>query len=168
MIPQDEPAIRLVYTDLGLPELFARTASDAGLVTRLVCADELAEAVIGQLRSAGATRVYLPPSSLLGRLDLSASLASAGFTVVDSGDPDATNPDAAVTDCYAAVAETGTLVLELTPTARRVLAARVRIAVVDPRACVADLLDLMDRVRQRAGELHMESGPSRFAALVLH
>jgi L-lactate utilization protein LutC len=163
MTSDEEPAVRLVYTDLGLPELFARMASDAGLDARLVSADELAGAVIEVLRAAGATRVFLPPSSLLGRLGLHGSLESAGLAVVDTPDP-----DAAVTDCYAAVAETGTLVLELTPAARRVLSARVRVAVVDPRACVGDLLDLMDRIRQRAGELHLESGPSRFVAMVLH
>ncbi len=164
----DEPAIRLVYTDIGLPELFARTAGDAGLAGELLRADDVAAAVIARLEAADAKRVYLPPSSLLGRLELSTSLASAGFEVVE-GNPMDTGPvDAAVTDCYAAIAETGSLAFELTATSRRVLAAKIRIAVVEPRACVADLLDLMDRLRQRPGELLIESGPGDFVALVLH
>jgi L-lactate utilization protein LutC len=164
----DEPAIRLVYTDIGLPELFARSATDAGLASELLLADDVAATVIPRLEAVGARRVYLPPSSLLGRLELSTSLASAGFEVIE-GNPMGTAPiDAAVTDCFAAIAETGSLAFELSATSRRVLAARVRIAVVEPRACVADLLDLMERVRQRPGELFIESGPTDFVALVLN
>ena len=164
----DEPAIRLVYTDIGLPELFARSATDSGLAAQLLRADDVAAAVIARLEAAGAKRVFLPPSSLLGRLELSAALASAGFEVIEGNALDAGPVDAAVTDCYAAIAETGSLAFELTAASRRVLASKIRLAVVEPRACVADLLDLMERVRQRPAELFIQSGPDDFVALVLH
>ena len=165
-----EPVARLVYTDIGLPELFARTAARAGLSAELIRVDDLADRIIALFRAANVGTVWLPPSSMLERVGIPAALQAAGIRAVESTQPDAaaTPCDATIAGCYAAVAETGSVVFFSQPAVDHALALPVRVVVIEPKMIVPDLFDLFDRHRDRPGELRIESGPADLRVLVLN
>jgi L-lactate dehydrogenase complex protein LldG len=166
----DEPVVRLVHSDFGLPELFARMARQNQIDVEGVLVDELRGKLIAFLRSSGCRKLGLPVSPFLEKLGVPAALRQAGFDV-SSGDEltlDATfDLDCGITDAYAGVAETGSIVIRATPGHGRSLslAPPVHVAILQPKDFVADLLDLMarlDRDGQTSGTIII-SGPSRTA-----
>jgi L-lactate utilization protein LutC len=76
-----EPLIRLVHSDIGLPELFARMAAEAKFKVKAISAEDLPAAMIGFLQSHQCKRIGLPKSALLEKLGLPARLKAAGFNV---------------------------------------------------------------------------------------
>jgi L-lactate dehydrogenase complex protein LldG len=72
-----------------------------------------------------------------------------------------------MTDVWAAVAETGSLVIRPDPRQGRLLslAPIVYVAFVEPRQIVADLIDLMEKVgaAERAPNITLITGPSKTA-----
>ncbi len=100
-----EPTARLVYTDLGLPELFAHAAARGGLAAELVHVEDLAAAVADHLPTAGPRvqrrRVAAAPQDPAGRRP---GRGSARLC------PTGRRRPGLVTGCDAAVAETGSLV----------------------------------------------------------
>src|SRR5256885_16989468 len=75
----DEPITRLVHSDFGLPELFARKASENGIGVDPVYVDELNDKLIAFLRDNNVHHVALPISPFLDKLGVFASLTAAGF-----------------------------------------------------------------------------------------
>lgn len=146
-----EPVIRLVHSDVGLSELFARQAAASSMGVSTVRIEDLAEQLIAFLRDNGCRRVALPVAKTLDLLDLPRLLGEAGLEVVrwDQGGPNGLFAcDCGVTDVYAAVAETGSLVMRATAGHGRSLSLvpPIHVAVVEPRNLVGDLLDLLRKL----------------------
>lgn len=164
----DEPITRLVYSDIGLGELFARRAKESKTEVELVSVEELPRRLIDCLNAASVHRIALPVSPFLRQLDVQRHLNLAGFEVGRwdrlSAD-EVFDFDCGVTDVYCAVAETGSLVMRADPDHGRVLslAAPVHVAIVQPKDLVPDLVDLFEKL-QREGTgsgITLISGPSK-------
>jgi len=105
-----EPLIRLVHSDLGLPELFTKSATNAKMHVEACAAEELPGRIGQFLREQKCHKIGLPISPLLEKLNVLRSLQAAGFDAQcwDNITLDAAyDLDAGITDVYAAVAETG-------------------------------------------------------------
>ncbi len=152
-----EPTARLVYTDLGLPRLFAHAA--AGLSARLVHVEELADAVATALADAGLAAVSVAPGPLLQKVRLADALVALGLSVADPAPG-----RALLAGCDAAVAETGSLVYR-TGLPPGWSAAAARVVVVEPRNLVPDLIDLLVAA---PGDLTLVAGPADVRVFVLH
>ncbi len=165
-----EPIARLVHSDIGLPELFAKRAEENKMHPQAVYAEELAGKMIALLQAKGLKTLALPKSALLEKLGIPAALRDAGLDVKMWSELtlDAVyDVDAGVTDVTWAIAETGSLVIQTSADHGRAisLVPPVHIAVVEPKNCLADLLDLMEILgRQGVGNnVTIITGPSKTA-----
>ncbi|HSI32952.1 MAG: lactate utilization protein C [Phycisphaerae bacterium] len=165
-----EHVTRLVHSDIGLPELFARRAADNKMHPEMTAPEDVAGKVVELLKAKGLTKVMLPDSPLLERLGVAAALRAAGLDVklwseltLDSS----YEMDVAVTDVTWAIAETGSLVIKPSASHGRAisLVPPVHVAIVEPKNCVADLIDLMDTLnKQGVGRnVTIITGPSKTA-----
>lgn len=166
----DEPVVRLVHTDFGLPELFARMARQNQMDVEGIFVDQLLEKLVEFLRAKQCRKLALPVSPFLKKLGVPAGLREAGFDVRlwDELTADETYDfDCGITDAYAAVAETGSIVIRATPQHGRAisLVPPIHVAILQPRDFVGDLVDLMARLRKdglTSGTVII-SGPSKTA-----
>ena len=73
--------------------------------------------------------------------------------------------DCGVSDVYAAVAETGSLVIKNSPEHGRALSLvpAVHVAIVEPKNLVADLVDLFEKLGRDGGGATIVTGPSKTA-----
>jgi L-lactate dehydrogenase complex protein LldG len=147
----DEPITRLVHTDIGLPELFAKRAAEMKMGVTTLYLEELVPKLIEFLRSLNCRKIALPVSKLLDGIDLLRQLREAGFEARrwDQMTLDELyDYDCGVTDVTYAVAETGSLVIRGSPNHGRSisLVPPVHVAIVEPKNLVADLIDLFDRM----------------------
>jgi L-lactate dehydrogenase complex protein LldG len=166
----DEPVVRLVHSDFGLSELFVKMAADNPMSPELVYVEELAERVVNFLRQQNARRIALPTSPLLEKTGVTQAICSGD---INARQWDAMTLDqlyefdASVTDVYAAVAETGSLVVRASPGHGRGLSLvpRVHVAVVEPKNFVGDLVDLFEKMAKDgiASGTSIITGPSRTA-----
>lgn len=165
----DEPIVRLVHSDIGLPELFARTAAQNQMSVTMVGVEQLLPRLVEFLRKHNVKTIALPASDFLQRLGVGPSLRDAGF---DARTWDAITLDqlyeidCSITDVWAAVAEVGALVIRSSPQHGRAisLVPPIHVAVLEPKNFVADLLDLFDKASaERPGQMVIISGPSKTA-----
>lgn len=171
----DEPIVRLVLTDIGLPALFEKKAKENKIGVTPLRVEALHEELIAYLRGKGVRTVALPKSKFLDRLEIGKSLADAGF-VVKVWDQmtldEAYDIDAGVTDVYRAVAETGSLVMRASAEHGRAisLVPPLHVAIVEPKNCVGDLIDLFELLaRDPAGSATtIISGPSKTADIEMN
>ena len=171
----DEPIVRLVHTEFGLPELFAKRAGELKMLVSLVYPEELAKQLVEFLRGQGVKRIAMPESKLLDQLELPAALRAAGFEVKQWGEmtlDEMYDFDAAVTDVDYAVAESGSLVIKTDREHGRAmtLTPLVHVAVLEPKNFVPDLVDLFERLaREGPGQyVVMISGPSKTADIEMN
>lgn len=144
----DPRLIRTLVDEQNLPRHFAEQARASGMEVTIVELDQLAESLISLLRASEVAKVALPVSRLFDPLDLAGQLRAAGFDARRWDELTADEVfdfDCGVTDCDAAIAETGSLVISAVPEHGRVLSLvpPLHIAIVQPRQIVADLLDVM-------------------------
>jgi L-lactate dehydrogenase complex protein LldG len=165
-----EPVTRLVHSDIGLPELFATRAAANKMHVDAVSADEVAEAVAGFLVSKNLKRIAMPVSPALERLGIRKAIEVAGLEVKTWDQitlDELYDFDASVTDVTYAIAETGSLVIKSTFEHGRAisLVPIVHVAIVEPRNCVADLLDLMEILGKEGvgNNVSIITGPSKTA-----
>jgi len=164
----DEPIIRLVHSDVGLVELFVSASNRNEVLAETVSVDALGEKLISFLNSQRLQRVAFGSSPFLEKLGIPSLLATNGF------DARAWNRmtldelydfDAGVTDVYAAVAETGSLVVRASPGQGRSLSLvpPVHVAIVEPRNLLADLVDLFEKLARddAASSTSIITGPSK-------
>jgi L-lactate dehydrogenase complex protein LldG len=165
-----EPVARLVSSDIGLPELFASRAEAQKMHVEPAEPEEVAAKVVGYLVGRGLRRIALPDSPLLERLGVPAALRDAGLdarTWREISLDQLYDFDAGVTDVSYAVAETGSLVIQTSAAHGRAisLVPSVHVAIVEPKNCVADLLDLMEKLRETGvgNNATIITGPSKTA-----
>jgi L-lactate dehydrogenase complex protein LldG len=164
----DERIVRLVQSEVGLPELLVAQARKSAMGAELVYVDDLVEKLVAFFRVNLCVRIAMPLSPLLDGLEIGVRLRDAGLDVKrwDELSADAIYEyDCGLTDCYAAVAETGSLVVRATPRHGRCLSLvpAIHVAIVEPRLIVGDLLDLMEKLSSetdRAGTAII-TGPSK-------
>jgi len=167
----DEHIARLVHTELGLSELFARMAADeCHMDVECIAADDLAPALASYIGRRSCRRIGLADSPLLDSLGVYAALRQAGLNARPWAQltlDEAYDLDCGVTDVYAAVAETGSIVIRPWAGHGRALSLvpPLHIAIVHPKDIVADLIDLMDKLRgaPAASAAIIISGPSKTA-----
>src|SRR5438270_12953968 len=72
--PIDEPIARLVHSDIGLPELFAKCARQMKMLVETCYVEEIMGKLIPFLQSNGCKKIALPVSKLLDGLNVSQQL----------------------------------------------------------------------------------------------
>ncbi len=164
----DERLIRLVQTDIGLPTLFARQAAGNAMGVTTLAVEDLVGGITDLLKRLSCQTIALPKSKLFDALDVADQLNAAGLTArrwdeltVD----EIFTFDAGLTDVYAAVAETGSLVVRANPDHGRSLSLvpPIHLAVVQPKDLLPDLMDLMLKLeREGSGSgTVIITGPSK-------
>jgi len=164
----DEPITRLVHSDVGLAELFVKTAIENNVLADIVSADDLGTRLAEFLQEKGARRIALSNSPLLEKLGIHQALMADGFVCKywDQMTLDELYDfDAGVTDVYAAVAETGSLVVRSSPQHGRALSLvpPIHVAIVEPKNLLPDLVDLIQKmsVDGVASSVTIITGPSK-------
>lgn len=170
-----DPITRLVHTEIGLPGLFAKRAEENKIHVTCVYVDELASKLVEFLKAQGVKNLVLPESEFLAKLNVYDVLAEAGFSVNRWG---ATNldavydMDAAVTDVYCGVAETGSLVIKASPGHGRgiSLVPDIHVAIMQPKDFVPDLVDLFEKMKTEglASSTIIITGPSKTADIEMN
>jgi L-lactate dehydrogenase complex protein LldG len=173
--PIEEPVARLVYSAIGLPELFEKRAGDMKTLVEPVRVDDVLERMSAFLREHKCRRVMLSETPLLTRLRAADHLDAAGFAArrwSQMTADEAYDFDAGITDVDYAVAETGTLVVRHRPEHGRLLSLVpfVHVAVVEPRQILPDLIDLFEALtRDGTGSgVTLISGPSKTADIEMN
>jgi L-lactate dehydrogenase complex protein LldG len=171
----EEPVARLVYSAIGLPELFQKRAGEMKMLVEPVRVDDLLEHMATFLRQQKCQKVMLSDTPLLTRLRAAEVLEASGLFARRWGQmtaDDAYEFDAGVTDVDYAVAETGTLIVRHRPEHGRLLSLVpfVHVAVVEPKQLLPDLIDLFDVLgREGTGSgVTMISGPSKTADIEMN
>jgi L-lactate dehydrogenase complex protein LldG len=164
----EEPIARLVHTDIGLPELFAKRAAEMKMGVTALYLEELVPKLVEFLRSLNCRKIALPVSKLLDGINLLRQLREAGFQARrwDEMTLDQLyDYDCGVTDVTYAVAETGSLVIRGSANHGRSLSLvpPVHVAIVEPKNLVADLIDLFDRLASDGDptSITLITGPSK-------
>lgn len=171
----DEPIIRLVHSDIGLPELFQKQATDMKMLVEMVRVDEVIERVAQFLISQKCKSAMLSDTPMLRNLGALEALRKAGIDARSWSQmtaDEAYDIEAGVTEADYAVAETGTLVIRHRPEHGRLLSLVpfVHVAIIEPRIIVPDLLDLFERLaRDGTGSgVTLISGPSKTADIEMN
>jgi L-lactate dehydrogenase complex protein LldG len=171
----EEPIVRLVHSEIGLSELFARTARANQMVVDEVAADELASKLVGFLSGRGCARVALSGGGLLANLRITDALAGAGISAktwealtLD----ELYDFDCGITDVVHAIAETGSLVIRGSDRHGRALSLvpPVHVAVVEPKNLLPDLMDLFELLSRdpHPPNLTIITGPSKTADIEMN
>jgi L-lactate dehydrogenase complex protein LldG len=164
----EDMVARLVYSEVGLPELFAKQARAAAMTVDLLHVEDLFDRLEAFLRENNCQKIALPVSKLFEKIGLAAQLQARGFDVKrwDELTPDECfGYDCGVTDAYAAVAETGSIVVKANEAHGRCisLVPPIHVAVLEPKVFVPDLVDLFEKLqREGAGSgTVLITGPSK-------
>jgi L-lactate utilization protein LutC len=171
----DEPTARLVYSAIGLPELFMKRASDMKMLVEDVRVEDVLDRTAAFLQEQKCTKVMLSDTNLLLKLGAAEHLSKAGLTVKRWSEmtaDEAYDFDAGVTEVDYAVAETGTLVVRHTLAHGRLLSLVpfVHVAIVEPRLFLPDLIDLFESLKKdgTGSGITMISGPSKTADIEMN
>lgn len=163
-----EPLVRLVHSDIGLPELFARRAEENKMHVHACNVEDLMGHLIQFLHDSHCHKIALPVSKLLDGLDVLKHLVEAGFDATrwDQMTLDELyDYDCGVTDVTYAVAETGSLVIRGSANHGRSLSLvpPIHVAILEPRNFLPDLVDVFDRLGKDAdpGNINFITGPSK-------
>ena len=165
-----EPVTRLVQSEIGLPELFAKRAQANKMHVEAVSPQAVANDVADLLRSKNLKKIAMPVSPALEKLGIAKALRAAGLQVSTWDQitlDELYDFDAAVTDVTWAIAETGSLVIKSGQNHGRSisLVPMVHVAIVEPKNCIPDLLDMMEILdKEGAGNnVTIITGPSKTA-----
>lgn len=171
----EEHIVRLVASEIGLPELFQKRAREMKMLVELVSVDEVLAKMAEFLREHKCRSVMLSDTPLLIKLDAAGYFNSNGLPAQKWSEMTADSTydmDAGVTEADYAVAETGTLAVRHSPQHGRLLSLVpfVHVAVVEPRIFVPDLIDLFDRLTKDGcgSGVTLISGPSKTADIEMN
>ena len=164
-----DPIVRLVHVAIGLPELFKSAAEAAKLKVSRVSADALCADLIAYLQSLDCKKIGLTNSPLLEKLRVCETLREAGFDAKTWDEitlDEAYELDAGVTDVYAAISETGSLVIRPSAQHGRALSLvpPLHVAIVEPGNYLPDLVDLFEKLLSEGSpNVTLITGPSKTA-----
>ena len=171
----DEAIVRLVRSEIGLPELFVRMAQQNQMVVEHVSVEDVVDRLIASLRAHACRRVALSAGGLLEKLQLAAMLQSAGFEAKAWNDmtlDELYEADAGVTDVRFAVAETGSLVIDGSRGHGRGLSLvpPMHVSVVEPTNLLPDLVDLFEQLARdtQPPNTVIITGPSKTADIEMN
>ena len=171
----DEHIARLVFSDLGLAELFANRARDMKMLVEPVSIEDLLPRMAAFLKEKNCASAMLSDTPLLQKLKAAEYLNDHGIIARNWRDmtADATyDVDAGVTEADYAVAETGTLVIRHGVANGRLLSLVpfVHLAVIEPKIIVPDLIDLFERLGAdgTGSGVTLISGPSKTADIEMN
>jgi L-lactate dehydrogenase complex protein LldG len=170
----DETITRLVQSEIGLSELFARTAKENKMGVTTLSAEELCPKLIEYLRARGVKTIALPLSGLLEQLGVIDALRKAGFDARtwDSVTLDELYEfDCGITDVWSAVAEVGALVIRGSAQHGRAisLVPPLHIAIVEPKNILPDLVDLFQKMpADQNDRFVIITGPSKTADIEMN
>lgn len=171
----DEPIARLVYSNIGLSELFQKRATEMKMLVELVRIEELLPKLAAFLREQKSLKVMLSATPLINELDAVTYLNHNGFHARswrEMSSDEAYDFPAGITEVDYAVAETGTLVIRHRPEHGRLLSLVpfVHVAIVEPKKLLPDLIDLFEVLaREGTGSgVTMISGPSKTADIEMN
>jgi len=161
--------VRLVDGNARLADLFATRAEEAKMHVTRVSAGDLVAKVGAFLSELRCKRIALPKSDVLDRFNLVDGLQRAGFEArrwTEMTLDDLYDYDCGISDVYAAVAETGSLVAQPSSNNGRALSLvpPVYLAIVEPQNLLPDLIDLFAKMtRDGGGGARIITGPSKTA-----
>jgi L-lactate dehydrogenase complex protein LldG len=170
-----EGVIRLTSSHANLAEVFTARATACKMGVEAVEPGALPGRLVEFLRGRNLRRIALPRSDLLERLGVGVALRDAGLDVASW--PEMTldalyDVEAAVTDVFKAVAETGSLVMRSTPEHGRALSLvpPVHVAIVERGSIVPDLVDLFAflTAEKNSAGITIISGPSKTADIEMN
>lgn len=171
----EEPVARLVHSDIGLPELFIKRASEMKMLVEAVPVEDLLARLTDFLKEHGLKRIMLSDTPIILKLRIVEHLRSAGIEAKQWADMTADETydyDCGVTEVDYAVAETGTVAIRHGPHHGRLLSLVpfVHVAIVEPRLLVADLIDLFAALKRDGvgSGTTMISGPSKTADIEMN
>lgn len=161
---------RLAPRDGDLTGLFAKSAAAANFHLDRVTADQICCRLVEFLQLNQCREIGICISPLLDRLGIEPAIRVANLALHrwDQSTLDAAyDLDCGITDVYAAVAETGSLVIRPSAGHGRalLLVPAIHIAIVESANIVPDLIDLMEKLRadSRAPNVTLITGPSQTA-----
>jgi L-lactate dehydrogenase complex protein LldG len=171
----DEHVVRLVYSDVGLSELFMKRAADMKMLVETTPLDDLLDKLAVFLREQNVKRIMLSDTPLLVKLGAAEMLKEEGFDTrrwSQMSADDAYDFDCGVTEVDYAVAETGTVAIRHRPEHGRLLSLVpfIHVAIVEPRNLVPDLIDLFAALKRdgTGSGVTMISGPSKTADIEMN
>ena len=171
----EEPIARLVYSNIGLSELFEKRATEMKMLVEPVRVEELLPKLASFLREQKSSKVMLSATQMINDLNAVAYLNQNGFEAHSWREMTADQAydfDAGVTEVDYAVAETGTIAIRHRPEHGRLisLVPFVHVAVVEPKKLLPDLIDLFEVLaREGSGSgVTMISGPSKTADIEMN
>ncbi|MDB5294846.1 MAG: hypothetical protein JWO31_829 [Phycisphaerales bacterium] len=171
----DESIARLVYSEVGLPELFVRRASEMKMLVERVSADDLLDRLVAFLKEHSLTNAMLSDTPILTRLNVCGHLRAHGVDAkrwADMSADDAYEFDCGITEVDYAVAETGTVGIRHRPEHGRLLSLTpfVHVAIVEPKTFVPDLIDLFAALKRDGigSGTTLISGPSKTADIEMN
>ncbi|MBV8781831.1 MAG: LUD domain-containing protein [Phycisphaerae bacterium] len=164
----NEPLTRLVHTDIGLPALFTATAKENKIDIESLRVEDLADQLATYLNGRSAKTIALAAVPMFQRLELVDGLRSAGLDArwwSEMTLDELYEFDCGITDVFAAVAETGSLVVRPTPSSGRGLSLVpvLHVAIVEPKNLLPDLVDLFDKLQKEGvgSGVSIITGPSK-------
>jgi L-lactate dehydrogenase complex protein LldG len=176
--PSIDPQIaRLVHTETGLPDLFARQAQAMKMKLSTATAADITTQLIQFIQESNLKKIAVADSPLFDRLGILPALKQANIDAVSWSDLTLDQIyddfDCALTDVTYAVAETGSLVIEPTASNGRALSlvTFVHIAIVEPKNILPDLVDLMEKLADPArsrSNIILITGPSKTADIEMN
>lgn len=171
----NEPLVRLVHSDIGLPELFADRAKANKMGVEALYLEELHAKLVEFLKANDCRLIALPASPFLEKIGVPQALRDAGFGVrlwPEMTLDELYDFDCGVTDVWRAVAETGSLVMRTSPEHGRALSLlpRLHVAILQPKDFLPDLVDLFQLLTADGGfsNVVIISGPSKTADIEMN
>lgn len=172
----EEPVARLVHSELGLPELFAKRATELKMRVEMTSVYDIEEQLIAFLRKNNCRRVAVAQGKLLDGLNILQMLRDARLDAHSWNDLTLDQLydgfDCGITDVNYAVAECGTLVIKPHAGHGRgiSLVPMYHVAILEPKNFLPDLIDLMEKLAADP-EKHnviLISGPSKTADIEMN
>ena len=161
---------RLVQRDADLVQRFVQSAAAAQFKLQQLSAAELPARLVEFLGSQNCRRIGLAISPLLDRLKISKALSAAGLEIKSWSSltlDESYDLDCGITDVFAVLAETGSLVIRPDPSQGRALSLvpPVHIAIVEKSNILPDMLDLFEKMDPNSPppNLTLITGPSKTA-----
>jgi L-lactate dehydrogenase complex protein LldG len=171
-IPPELPGTitRLTAKNANLPEVFSKSAIDAHFKLEQATPDQLPARIVEFLQLHQCQTIGISVSPLLDHLNIEPAIRAANLTLHrwDQTTLDSIyDQDAGITDVYAAVAETGSIVIRPNPNQGRALSLipPIHIAIVETKNILPDLTDLMQKLTTdpRTPNITLITGPSKTA-----